>query len=383
MIHIGSCGGGCILVFNNAHGCMWPCFLVYRFLFCIVCTVQCKICLLCPILSYCRYYQHVLLPVGVPVPSVMALWKSPMDGNCMYNSGILKTYGVSHLEKVGWYLDLPETSCPLSEIGMKSRILSEVKKDPLGNAPLHNWSMIVKEKEMEWVKPKLKKIRAPKDDKEDPTAGDKHVLSLDQVEQGQPKVKTSKPLRPAPKMHLDDTEVSQPNNPSPLVGGTPQSSKQPSGCELVVLSHNLAQSVGFPAQPLASQEAHHKLCTNGGATSSHIAKVAQTFRNIHTTSRKDSFAVQERSGSVIVDAPFHIPQSPSSSAHPGNFLCIRESLMDMMSSMRDPKGQKGKKRKSSKTTSSSSLAPSTSWNELESFLAKVSDHIQVYSLMEF
>jgi hypothetical protein len=41
-------------------------------------------------------------------------------------------------------------------------------------------STIAKEREVEWIWPKLKKARGPKD--YDPTTKDRHILSMDQME---------------------------------------------------------------------------------------------------------------------------------------------------------------------------------------------------------
>lgn len=55
----------------------------------------------------------------VHVLGVIAMWKSPLEVSCMYGSKILKTYGMPHLEKVGWYLDLSKTSCPLHKVPLQ------------------------------------------------------------------------------------------------------------------------------------------------------------------------------------------------------------------------------------------------------------------------
>lgn len=71
-----------------------------------------------------------------------------MDSNCTYNSRILKTYGFPHWKKVGWYLDVPKTSCPMLELGMKAHIDVEVRVDPSGLDPRVEWFVIVEEKYM-------------------------------------------------------------------------------------------------------------------------------------------------------------------------------------------------------------------------------------------
>lgn len=125
------------------------------------------------------------------MPSVMTLWKSHVDANYMYNLGILKIYGLPHLEKVGWNLDVLETYCHVSKLGMKARIDAEIKLDPFELGPRVDWSTLVKEKHMEWVKPKMKNSRVPNDENNEGTVGEICIVSIDQRE-GDPKSKYSK-----------------------------------------------------------------------------------------------------------------------------------------------------------------------------------------------
>lgn len=62
--------------------------------------------------------------------------KIPIDANCIYNLGILKSYGLSHLEKVDSYLDVHDTSCSLFEFYLCSSIMAIVDRDPQASAPL-------------------------------------------------------------------------------------------------------------------------------------------------------------------------------------------------------------------------------------------------------
>lgn len=102
----------------------------------------------------------------------------------------------------------------------------------------------------------------------------------------------------------------------------------------------------------------------------------------HTTSKKDTSRLLKKYESLVVDAPFRILQTSSSSTKPGNVLGINKSYLDMMASMTKSK-EKGKRTKSNKTSRSILMVPSSSWDELENFLVKIWDFFSSIALHYF
>lgn len=90
-----------------------------------------------------------------------------------------------------------------------------------------------------------KTIKVSKDGKEDQEREEKHIVFMDQVEEGPMKPKTTIIVRPTPIFQLDDTNVAQYGNLSTIVKVHPLSCVPDIPRVIIIVHPQFAHSVGY------------------------------------------------------------------------------------------------------------------------------------------